>query len=424
MIESVIQRSGGVMQDRDFGFATRAIHAGTPPDPATGSRAAPIYQTAAYVFDSAEQAAELFALRSYGHIYSRISNPTVAAFEERMASLESGLGAVAFSSGLAAQLCTVLALAQSGDHIVCSRNVYGGTITQLSVTIKRMGIETTFVDTDDAAAVAGAIGPQTRLLFVETVANPSGSLADIEALTRIAHDAGVPLAVDNTFATPYFCRPIERGADIVLHSATKFIGGHGTSIGGVAIESGTFPWGNGRFPLLSEPSPGYHRKVFSETFGEYAFLMRLRAEVLRDIGAQLSPMDAWLLLQGLETLPLRMDRHTANARTVAEFLQGRPEVAWVRAPLVGAVFTFGLKGGREAGRRLIDALSLWSHLANVGDAKSLVIHPATTTHSQLNDAELEAAGVPPESVRLSVGLEDTDDLIWDLERGLRAAAAV
>jgi O-acetylhomoserine (thiol)-lyase len=424
MIESVIQRSRGVMQDRDFGFATRAIHAGTPPDPATGSRAAPIYQTAAYVFESAEQAAELFALRSYGHIYSRISNPTVAAFEERMASLESGLGAVAFSSGLAAQLCTVLALAQSGDHIVCSRNVYGGTITQLSVAVKRMGIETTFVDTDDAAAVSGAIGPQTRLLFVETVANPSGALADIEALTRIAHDAGVPLAVDNTFATPYFCRPIERGADIVLHSATKFIGGHGTSIGGVAIESGTFPWGNGRFPLLSEPSPGYHRKVFSETFGEYAFLMRLRAEVLRDIGAQLSPMDAWLLLQGLETLPLRMDRHTANARTVAEFLQARPEVAWVRPPLLGAVFTFGLKGGREAGRRLIDGLTLWSHLANVGDAKSLVIHPASTTHSQLSDAELEAAGVPPESVRLSVGLEDADDLIWDLERGLRAAAAV
>ncbi len=422
MIESVIQRSRGVMQDRDFGFATRAIHAGTPPDPATGSRAAPIYQTAAYVFDSAEQAAELFALRSYGHIYSRISNPTVAAFEERMASLESGLGAVAFSSGLAAQLCTVLALAQSGDHVVCSRNVYGGTITQLSVAVKRMGIETTFVDTDDAAAVAGAIGPRTRLLFVETVANPSGSLADIQALTLIAHDAGVPLAVDNTFATPYFCRPIERGADIVLHSATKFIGGHGTSIGGVAIESGTFPWGNGRFPLLSEPSPGYHRKVFSETFGEYAFLMRLRAEVLRDIGAQLSPMDAWLLLQGLETLPLRMERHTANARLVAEFLQARPEVAWVRPARLGAVFTFGLKGGREAGRRLIDALSLWSHLANVGDAKSLVIHPASTTHSQLSDAELDAAGVPPESVRLSVGLEDIDDLIWDLERGLHAAS--
>jgi O-acetylhomoserine (thiol)-lyase len=420
MIESVIQRSRRVMQDRNYGFATRAIHAGTPPDPATGSRAAPIYQTAAYVFDSAEHAAELFALRTYGHIYSRISNPTVAAFEERVASLESGLGAVAFASGLAAQLGTLLALAQSGDHIVCSANVYGGTITQLTVAVKRLGIETTFVDVDDTESVRKAIRPETRLLFVETVANPSGSLANIEALARVAHDAGVPLAVDNTFATPYFCRPIERGADLVLHSATKFIGGHGTTIGGIVVESGKFPWGNGRFPLLSEPSPGYHQKVFTETFGEYAFLMRLRAEVLRDIGAQLSPMDAWLLMQGLETLPVRMDRHVANARAVAAFLQGRPEVAWVRTPELGAVFTFGLHGGREAGRRLIDALTLWSHLANVGDAKSLVIHPASTTHSQLSDAELQAAGVPPESVRLSVGLEDVDDLIWDLERGLQA----
>jgi O-acetylhomoserine (thiol)-lyase len=420
MIESVIQRTGRVMQDRNYGFATRAIHAGTPPDPATGSRAAPIYQTAAYVFDSAEHAAELFALRTYGHIYSRISNPTVAAFEERVASLESGLGAVAFASGLAAQLATVLALAQNGDHIVCSANVYGGTITQLTVAVKRMGIETTFVDVDDTESVRNAIRPETRLLFVETVANPSGSLANIEALARVAHDAGVPLAVDNTFATPYFCRPIERGADLVLHSATKFIGGHGTTIGGIVVESGTFPWGNGRFPLLSEPSPGYHQKVFTETFGEYAFLMRLRAEVLRDIGAQLSPMDAWLLMQGLETLPVRMERHATNARAIADFLHGRPEVAWVRAPELGAVFTFGLKGGRESGRRLIDALTLWSHLANVGDAKSLVIHPASTTHSQLSDAELQAAGVPPESVRLSVGLEDADDLIWDLERGLQA----
>jgi O-acetylhomoserine (thiol)-lyase len=420
MIESVIQRTRRVMQDRNYGFATRAIHAGTPPDPATGSRAAPIYQTAAYVFDSAEHAAELFALRTYGHIYSRISNPTVAAFEERVASLESGLGAVAFASGLAAQLGTVLALAQSGDHIVCSANVYGGTITQLTVAVKRMGIETTFVDVDDTESVRKAFRAETRLLFAETVANPSGSLANIEALARVAHDAGVPLAVDNTFATPYFCRPIERGADLVLHSATKFIGGHGTTIGGIVVESGKFPWGNGRFPLLSEPSPGYHQKVFTETFGEYAFLMRLRAEVLRDIGAQLSPMDAWLLMQGLETLPVRMDRHAANARAVASFLQGRPEVAWVRAPELGAVFTFGLNGGREAGRRLIDALTLWSHLANVGDAKSLVIHPASTTHSQLSDAELQAAGVPPESVRLSVGLEDVDDLIWDLERGLQA----
>ena len=406
--------------DRQFGFATRAIHAGTPPEPVTGARAAPIFQTAAYVFGSTEQAAELFALRSYGHIYSRISNPTVAAFEERMASLEGGLGAIAFSSGLAAQLCTVLAVAQAGDHLVCSQNVYGGTVTQLSVTVRRMGIETAFVAADPAA-VRSAIAPNTRLILVETVANPSGDVADIEALASVAHDAGVPLVVDNTFATPYYCRPIERGADVVVHSATKFIGGHGTTIGGVLIESGTFPWGNGRFPLLSNPSPGYHGMLFTETFGEYAFLMRARAEVLRDVGAQMAPMDAWLLLLGLETLAIRMERHVANARAIAAFLRTRPEVAWVREPQLGAVFTFGLRGGRDAGRRFIDALELWSHLANVGDAKSLVIHPASTTHSQLSDAELAKAGVPPESVRLSAGLEDVDDLIWDVDRALRAA---
>jgi O-acetylhomoserine (thiol)-lyase len=409
------------MQDRQFGFATRAIHAGTPPEPVTGSRAAPIFQTAAYVFDSAEQAAELFALRGYGHIYSRISNPTVAAFEERMASLEGGLGAIAFSSGLAAQLCTVLAVAQAGDHLVCSQNVYGGTITQLTVTVKRMGIETTFVSVDDLAAVRAAIRPNTRLLLVETVANPSGEVADVAGLARVCHDAGVPLAVDNTFATPYLCRPIESGADIVLHSATKFIGGHGTTIGGVLVESGAFPWDNGRFVLLSEPSPGYHRKIFTETFAEYAFLMRARAEVLRDVGAQMAPMDAWLLLLGLETLAVRMDRHVANAKAIAAFLKTRSEVVWIKAPQLGAVFTFGLRGGREAGRRFIDALELWSHLANVGDAKSLVIHPASTTHSQLSDEELARAGVPPESVRLSVGLEDPDDLTWDLANALGAA---
>jgi O-acetylhomoserine (thiol)-lyase len=410
-----------MQHEHSFGFATRAIHAGTPPDPATGSRAAPIYQTSAYVFGSTEQAAELFALRSYGHIYSRISNPTVAAFEERMASLEGGLGAVAFSSGLAAQLCMVLSLAQAGDHLVCTQNVYGGTVTQLSVTIKRMGIETTFVPAEDPQAARAAFRDETRLLFVETVGNPSGVVADLGAFAAVAHEAGVPLAVDNTFATPYLCRPIELGADIVVHSATKFINGHGTAIGGVMIESGRFPWGNGRFPLLSTPSPGYHGKVFTETFGEYAFLMRARAEVLRDVGAAMSPMEAWLMLIGLETLELRMDRHVRNARAVAAFLEKRPEVAWVRAPQMGAIFTFGLRGGRDAGRRFIDALELWSHLANVGDAKSLVIHPASTTHSQLSDEELRAAGVEPETIRLSVGLEEVDDLLWDLENGLRAA---
>ncbi|HVN68985.1 MAG TPA: O-acetylhomoserine aminocarboxypropyltransferase/cysteine synthase family protein [Candidatus Binatia bacterium] len=409
--------------EREFGFATRALHAGTPPDPATGSRVVPIYQTAAYVFGSTEQAAELFALRGYGHIYSRISNPTVAAFEERMASLERGLGAIAFSSGLAAQLCTVLSLAQAGDHIVCTQNVYGGTVTQLTVTIKRMGIETTFVPVDDIAAMRDAIRSETKLLFVETIGNPSGTVANLRAAAELAHAAGIPLVVDNTFATPYFCRPIEQGADVVVHSATKFINGHGTSIGGVLVESGKFPWSNGRFPLLSEPSPGYHQKVFTETFGEYAFLMRARAEVLRDVGAAMAPFDAWLLLLGLETLPLRMERHVANAREVVAFLKARPEIAWVREPQMGSIFTIGLRSGREGARRFIDALELWSHLANVGDSKSLVIHPASTTHSQLSDEELRRAGVEPESVRLSVGLEDVADLLWDLGNALDAAGA-
>lgn len=409
------------MQDRQFGFSTRAIHAGTPPDPVTGARVAPIYQTAAFVFGSTEQAAELFQLRSYGHIYSRISNPTVSAFEERMASLEGGLGAIAFSSGLAAQLGVVLTLAQNGDHIVSSQNVYGGTVTQFSITLKRMGIETTFVPVDDYDAIRAAIQPNTKMLFAETIGNPSGALGDIGRLAQIAHDAGIPLVVDNTFASPALYRPMEYGADIVVHSATKFISGHGAVIGGVLVESGCFPWENGKFPLLSQPSPGYHNKVFTETFGEYAFLMRGRAEVLRDVGSQMSPMDAWLLLIGLETLPIRMKAHVENGRRIAAYLQSRPEVEWVNAPAMGSIFTFGIRGGREAGRRFIDALELWSHLANVGDAKSLVIHPASTTHSQLSDEEMRKAGVAPEMVRLSVGLEDADDLIWDLENALRAA---
>ncbi|HEY9180475.1 MAG TPA: O-acetylhomoserine aminocarboxypropyltransferase/cysteine synthase family protein [Candidatus Baltobacteraceae bacterium] len=407
------------MQDRQFGFSTRAIHAGTPPDPVTGSRVTPIYQTAAFIFGSTEQAAELFQLRSYGHIYSRISNPTVSAFEERMASLEGGLGAIAFSSGLAAQLGVILTLAQAGDHIVSSQNVYGGTVTQFSITLKRLGIETTFVPVDDYDAMRAAIRPNTNMLFAETIGNPSGALADVERLASIAHDAGIPLIVDNTFASPALYRPIEHGADVVVHSATKFISGHGTVIGGVLVESGKFPWDNGRFPLLAQPSPGYHDKVFTETFGEYAFLMRARAEVLRDVGSQMSPMDAWLLLLGLETLAIRMKAHVENARRIAEFLKARAEVEWVNMPAMGSIFTFGLRGGREAGRRFIDALELWSHLANVGDTKSLVIHPASTTHSQLTDDEMEKAGVGPGMVRLSVGLEDVDDLIWDLDNALR-----
>ena len=391
------------------------------------------------MFDSTEHAAELFALRTYGNIYSRIGNPTVSAFEEKLASLEGGLGAVATASGLSAQLIALLTVAESGDHLVASANLYGGTITQFSVTMRRMGIETTFVPGGDVEAIRNAIRPATRAVFTETIGNPNGNVADLAAIAQVTHAAGVPLFVDNTFATPYLCRPIEHGADVVIHSATKFIGGHGTVIGGAIVESGRFDWGAGRHPLISTPSPGYHGMNFAETFGEYAFLMRARAELLRDIGAALSPMNAWLLVQGLETLALRMPAHVANAQAVAAFLHARDEVAWVsyaglpdspereRAARylprgAGAVFTFGLRGGRDAGRAFIEALELWSHLANVGDAKSLVIHPASTTHQQLTDDELRAAGIGADTVRLSVGLEDVDDLIWDLERGLAAAA--
>jgi O-acetylhomoserine (thiol)-lyase len=426
-------------EDHRFGMRTRAIHAGAPPDPATGSRALPIHLTTSFVFDSTEHAAELFALRTYGNIYSRISNPTVAAFEERIASLEGGLGGVASASGLAAQLNVVLALAQAGDHIVADASLYGGTVTQFTVTLKRMGIDCTLVR-GSLDEIRAAIRPNTRLLFCETIGNPSGTIADLEALATLAHAAGIPLVVDNTFATPLLCRPIEWGADVVVHSATKFIGGHGSVIAGVAVDAGRFTWGE-RHPLLAQSSPGYHDMNFAETFGEYALLMRMRAEVLRDTGAALSPMNAWLLLIGLETLPFRMPAHVANALAIADFLRSRPDVAWVKYPGTadgtqralaakylplgaGAVFTFGLRGGRAAGRAFIDALELWSHLANVGDAKSLVIHPASTTHQQLSSAEMAAAGVAPEMVRLSVGLEDASDLIWDLERGLAAAAAL
>ena len=428
------------MEDHEFGFRTRALHAGTPPDPATGARAMPIYLSSSFVFDSTEHAAELFALRTYGNIYSRIGNPTVAAFEERMASLEGGLGGVATASGLSAQLSAVLSIAQAGDHIVSAASLYGGTVTQFTVTLKRMGIDCTLVPGDDIAAFAAAVRPHTKLIFTETIGNPLGNIADLSALARVAHDAAIPLVVDNTFATPALCRPIEWGADIVTNSATKFIGGHGTVIGGIIVESGKFPWAAGKHPLLSEPSPGYHDMNFAETFGEFAFLMRARAEVLRDVGACLSPMNAWLLLQGLETLPLRMTAHVENARAIAAFLRTRDDVLWLNyagladSPYhalaqkylpegAGAILTFGLRGGRSAGRAFIEALELWSHLANVGDGKSLVIHPASTTHQQLSDDDMQAGGVTPEMIRLSVGLEDPADLIWDLENGLRAARA-
>src|SRR5271166_1937343 len=428
-------------KDRQFGFSTRALHAGTPPDPATGARAAPLYMSSSFVFDSAEHARELFSLRSYGTIYSRISNPTVAAFEEKIASLEGGLGAVATASGQAAQLLAILTLAQAGDHLVASSNLYGGTVTQFAVTLKRMGIDVTFVPNSDPAGMRAAIRPNSKALYVETIGNPVGNVSDLAALADVAHAAGLPLIVDNTFASPYLCRPIEHGADIVLHSATKFLSGNGTLIGGVLVESGKFNWNAGKHPLIGEPSPAYHGMSFAETFGEFAFLCRARLEVLRDIGACLSPMNAWLLILGLETLAVRMRAHVANAKRVAEFLEGHDGDAWVKyaglssSPYhalakrympqgAGSIFTFGVRGGREAGVKFIDSLRLWSHLANVGDAKSLVIHPASTTHQQLSDEELVAAGITPDMVRLSVGLEDVDDLIWDLENGLAAAQSV
>jgi O-acetylhomoserine (thiol)-lyase len=425
-------------QPRAFGFDTRAIHAGQRPDPYTGARAVPIFQTTSYVFEDPESAAAYFNLQEYGNTYSRIMNPTVATFEERVASLEGGAGAVAFASGLAAQAAALFTMLQPGDHIVASGALYGGTVTQLKHLTRKLALELTFVDPDDLDSWKQALRPETKLLYGETIGNPGGNVLDIRALAEIAHEHGAPLMVDSTFATPYLCRPIEFGADIVAHSTTKFIGGHGTSIGGIVVEAGTFDWSNGRYPVVADPSPAYHGLAFHETFGMYGYLMKLRAESLRDLGACMSPFNAFLFLLGLETLPLRMERHVSNALGVARFLQQHPAVEGVRypglpdspyAPLVakylpkgaGAVFAFDLAGGREAGARFIQALRLWSHLANVGDAKSLVIHPASTTHRQLNDDELVAAGITAGTIRLSVGLEDLDDLLWDLERGLAAA---
>jgi O-acetylhomoserine (thiol)-lyase len=421
--------------DRRFGFNTRALHAGQRPDPTTGSRAVPIYQTTSYVFEDTEQAANLFNLQRFGNIYTRIMNPTTAVFEERMASLEGGVGALAVGSGQAAQLVALTSLLEAGDEIVAAGTLYGGTYTQFDVSFRRMGISTTFVDPDDPENFRRAITPRTRVLYGETIGNPRINVLDIAAVAAIAHEANVPLVIDNTFASPYLCRPIEHGADIVLHSATKFIGGHGTSIGGVIVDSGRFPWGQGRFPQLLEPSKGYHGIRFYETFGDFAFIMKARVEGLRDLGPALSPFNAFLFLQGLETLGLRMERHVANAQVVASFLSEHPGVTWVNYPALpnspshtlaqrylpkgaGAILTFGVKGGLEAGRRFIERLQLFSHLANVGDAKSLVIHPASTTHQQLSEEEQRAAGVLPEMIRLSIGLEDADDLLWDLDQAL------
>ena len=425
-------------EERSFGFNTRSLHAGQRPDPATGARAVPIYQTTSYVFEDSRHAAELFALQRFGDIYTRIMNPTTAVLEERIASLEGGIGALALASGQAAQFLTISSLLQSGDHLVSSATLYGGTYTQFDITFQRLGYQTTFVEPDDPENFRKAIKDNTKLVYAETIANPRMNVVDIEAVAKIAHEAGLPLVIDNTFASPYLCRPMEYGADIVVHSATKFIGGHGTSIGGLIVDSGKFNWTKGKFPQITEPSPGYHGLKFSETFGEMAFIVKCRVEGLRDLGPCMSPFNAFQFLQGLETLGLRMERHSSNALAAAEFLRKHDAVTWVNHPVLppsrytelakkylprgcGAIFTFGIKGGLEAGKRFIDSLQLLSHLANVGDAKSLVIHPASTTHQQLTELDLEAAGVTTDMVRLSIGLEDIEDIQWDLDQALKAS---
>jgi len=428
------------MVEPDFHrFDTRALHAGQQPDPTTGSRAVPIHQTTSYVFDSVDHAAGLFNLEVSGHIYSRISNPTVAVLEERIAALEGGVGAVCTASGQAAMHLAVATLLSAGDHIVSSRNIYGGTHNVLNLTLPRFGITTTFVDPRDPQAFADAIRPETRLVFAETLGNPGIEVLDVSAVAEVAHAHGLPLAVDSTFATPYLLRPIEHGADIVIHSATKFLGGHGVAIGGVVVDGGRFDWvASGKFPTLTEPYVGYHGITFTEEFGPQALSMRARAEGLRDFGACMSPANAFYLLQGVETLSLRMDRHVANTRRVVDLLDTHEAVEWIRHPEhpshpdhelaarlyphgAGAILSFGVAGGREAGRRFIEAVRLASHLANVGDAKTLVIHPASTTHQQMSAADLEAAGVSENLIRLSVGLEDPEDICRDLDQALRAS---
>lgn len=423
------------MAEREYGFDTRSIHAGQRPDPESGARAMPIYQTTSYVFEDPQQAADLFALQSFGNIYTRIGNPTTAAFEVRMASLEGGLGGLAAASGMSAQLVAILTACGAGDNLIANRALYGGTFTQLDVTLRRLGITAKFADTNDTEAIEAAIDDRTRLVYGETIGNPNGDILDIAAVSETAHAHGVPLFVDNTFATPALCRPIEHGADVVIHSATKFIGGHGAAIAGALVENGRFPWDNGRFPGITEPSASYHGLTFWENFREYGYLMKARMETMRDVGAVISPFNSFLLLLGLETLSLRMERHVANAQAVAEFLEADRRVSWVSYPGLpshphfdlaarylpggpGAVFTFGAAGGYEAGRSFIQRAELASHLANVGDAKTLIIHPASTTHQQVPPAEREAAGVGDDMIRISVGLENIDDILRDLDQAL------
>ena len=427
------------MADRKFGIETLCLHAGQIPDAATGARAAPIYQTTSFVFDSAEHAASLFNLQTFGNVYSRISNPTVAVLEERMAAVEGGRSALATSTGQAAEATAILTLCSAGDHIVSASTLYGGTHTLLHVNLRKLGIETSFVHPDDPEDFRKAIRPSTKLLYAETLGNPLINVVDIEALAKIAHEAQIPLVVDNTVPSPYLCRPIEWGADIVVHSATKYIGGHGTTMGGVIVESGKFDWGNGKFPEFTSPSPGYHGVIFHETFGDFGYTMKARMEIMRTFGPALSPINAWLLLQGLESLHVRMERHCANALAVAEFLKAHPRVAWVNYPGLpdskyyalskkyfpkgaSGLLNFGVKGGAKAGERFIEAAQFMSHLANIGDAKTLVIHPASTTHRQMSDADQIKAGVTPDMIRVSVGIETLDDILWDIDQALEASA--
>lgn len=425
------------MTERKLKFDTLQVHAGQKPDPATGSRAVPIYQTTSYVFDNVAHAASLFALEEPGNIYTRIMNPTTDVFEQRMAALEGGVGALATASGSAAITYAILNIAGAGDEIVSASTLYGGTFNLFAATLPKFGIKTTFVDPDTAENFRRAITPDTKALYIETIGNPGINLVDIEAVANIAHENGLPLIVDNTFGTPYLIRPIEYGADIVVHSATKYIGGHGTSIGGVIVDSGKFDWaGSGKFPGLTEADPSYHGIRFVEKFGQSAYIVKARVQLLRDTGAALSPFNAFLFLQGLETLSLRVEKHVYNAKKIARFLQDHPLVSWVNYPSLkgnkyyelaqkympkgaGAIFTFGIKGGLNAGKKFIENLRIFSLLANVADAKSLVIHPASTTHAQLTEAEQKIAGVTPDMIRVSIGIEDAEDLIYDLDQALK-----
>jgi O-acetylhomoserine (thiol)-lyase len=426
------------MSDHAFHPATLAIHAGQIPDAATGARALPIYQTSSFVFDSADHAASLFNLQTFGNIYSRLSNPTVAVLEERVAALEGGRAAVASASGMAAESMALMTILQAGDHVVAAGALYGGSVTLLSVSLAKFGITTTFVDGSQADAFAAAIQPNTRAIYAESLGNPSMLVLDIQAVADVAHAHGLPLIIDNTVPSPLLCNPIAFGADIVVHSATKYLAGHGTTLGGVVVESGKFPWDNGKFPGMTEPSAGYHGVKFYETFGDFGFTMRCRMECLRVYGASLSPMSAWQILQGVETLPLRMERHCSNAMAVAEFLKNDDRVAWVNYPgladhpqhdlmkkqMRGAsgLLSFGVKGGLAQGVKFIESARFMSHLVNIGDTRTLISHPASTTHRQLSDTQQLAAGVGPDMIRISVGLEHIDDILWDIDQALNAVS--